>query len=666
MATQVKTGLIANNAITDAKIANVALTGVTASSGDSSTSLATTAFVAGEINSLIDSAPGALNTLNELAAAMGDDANFSTTVTNSIATKLPLAGGTMTGDITASQSVFNITNNDFRLKTSGAETMLRAVANGAVELMHNNVTKIQTTADGVSVTGTISSGAITSSSSIRANDWYRGASNTNALYSDTSNGTIIQTPSNTNNAAGTFFVRDSLGAVHFSLNTNTNASSFHGGTISSGAITTSAAITSTAGATAGSRTFKDDYVTGSLANQGFLRSSGGNYWGYSTYQEGSTDWKSATSIASERTVYAVDEDTAYWSYAPSQTVSIGSNLTTQPTKKIVFDLQNTRVGIGTDTPTLPFEAHGANNNTFAGSSLGTPGTILVQGTDVSGSGYAGGGILFAGDYHTNGSTTTFAAIAGIKESTTNGEYAGALTFGTREGGTGAGNFERMRISSVGNVSVGTSSAFGQTTNRTCFTINGTSSTSLNIGVGAAQKGYLYTDGNMTQLGSVTAIPLKFAPNDSPKMELAVSGELSMYGNKMVIDSDYGHWSGKYQHLTCHNAITSSNTWTDVAYVSYSPSLTIQGMAQRDNNGALGASNFLGTIFGGYGATAVVAERSVANPMNGGGFGALEYRYLNSGASSGNYRLQVRISKGAGTMYVTTTLTGHAWQEIYED
>ena len=100
MATQVKTGLIANDAITDAKIANVALTGVTASSGDSSTSLATTAFVATEINSLIDSAPGALNTLNELAAAMGDDANFSTTVTNSIATKLPLAGGSLTGDLT--------------------------------------------------------------------------------------------------------------------------------------------------------------------------------------------------------------------------------------------------------------------------------------------------------------------------------------------------------------------------------------------------------------------------------------------------------------------------------------------------------------------------------------------------------------------------------------
>ena len=105
MATQVKTGLIANDAITDAKIANVALTGVTASSGDSSTSLATTAFVAGELNSLIDSAPGALNTLNELAAAMGDDAAFSTTVTNSIATKLPLDGSSaMTGNLVVSTS----------------------------------------------------------------------------------------------------------------------------------------------------------------------------------------------------------------------------------------------------------------------------------------------------------------------------------------------------------------------------------------------------------------------------------------------------------------------------------------------------------------------------------------------------------------------------------
>jgi hypothetical protein len=48
---------------------------------------------------LVDSAPASLDTLNELASALGDDVNFSTTVTNSIATKMPLAGGTFSGDV---------------------------------------------------------------------------------------------------------------------------------------------------------------------------------------------------------------------------------------------------------------------------------------------------------------------------------------------------------------------------------------------------------------------------------------------------------------------------------------------------------------------------------------------------------------------------------------
>ena len=60
---------------------------------------ATKAYVDTEVAALVDSAPGALDTLNELAAAIGDDASFSTTITNSIATKLPLAGGTMSGVI---------------------------------------------------------------------------------------------------------------------------------------------------------------------------------------------------------------------------------------------------------------------------------------------------------------------------------------------------------------------------------------------------------------------------------------------------------------------------------------------------------------------------------------------------------------------------------------
>ena len=57
----------------------------TASAGTNTTQLATTAFVTTAVGNVIDSAPGALDTLNELAAALGDDANFATTITNSIA-----------------------------------------------------------------------------------------------------------------------------------------------------------------------------------------------------------------------------------------------------------------------------------------------------------------------------------------------------------------------------------------------------------------------------------------------------------------------------------------------------------------------------------------------------------------------------------------------------
>jgi hypothetical protein len=78
---------------------------------------ATTSYVTTQINNLIAGAPGALDTLDELAAALGDDSNFATTVTNSIATKLPLAGGTMTGDINWTQTNRGLT---WGMNTDGA------------------------------------------------------------------------------------------------------------------------------------------------------------------------------------------------------------------------------------------------------------------------------------------------------------------------------------------------------------------------------------------------------------------------------------------------------------------------------------------------------------------------------------------------------------------
>lgn len=75
-----------------ANLASPALTGTptapTAAAGVNTTQIATTAFVQAAVAALIDGAPGAIDTLNELAAALGDDPNFASTVTTALATKL--------------------------------------------------------------------------------------------------------------------------------------------------------------------------------------------------------------------------------------------------------------------------------------------------------------------------------------------------------------------------------------------------------------------------------------------------------------------------------------------------------------------------------------------------------------------------------------------------
>lgn len=79
-----------------AKLASPNFTGKptapTAEQSSNDTQVATTAFVRSAIAALVDSSPGALDTLNELAAAIGDDPNFATTMLNALAGKQPLDG----------------------------------------------------------------------------------------------------------------------------------------------------------------------------------------------------------------------------------------------------------------------------------------------------------------------------------------------------------------------------------------------------------------------------------------------------------------------------------------------------------------------------------------------------------------------------------------------
>ena len=89
------TQTLSNKTLTSPIIDSVTISTIQTGSesfADNDTSLMTSAAIndkiGTEVASLVDSAPDDLNTLNELAAALGDDENFATTVTNNIATKL--------------------------------------------------------------------------------------------------------------------------------------------------------------------------------------------------------------------------------------------------------------------------------------------------------------------------------------------------------------------------------------------------------------------------------------------------------------------------------------------------------------------------------------------------------------------------------------------------
>jgi hypothetical protein len=129
--------------------------------------IATTSYVDTSVSNLVDSSPAALNTLNELAAALGDDANFSTTVTNSIAAKAdasattsslaakaPLADPTFTGVPVAPTAAAG--TNTTQLATTA---FVAAAAGDSLPTQSGNTGKFLTTNGTAASWATVSAGA---------------------------------------------------------------------------------------------------------------------------------------------------------------------------------------------------------------------------------------------------------------------------------------------------------------------------------------------------------------------------------------------------------------------------------------------------------------------------------------------------------------------------
>ena len=108
----------------------------TQTAGDSTTRIATTAFVSTAVANLVDSAPDTLNTLAELATSIGNSTTLSSTLTSSIATKLPLAGGTLTGGLTGTTGTFSGALSSGAITSSGD---VSAIETGHAKVVSNSV-----------------------------------------------------------------------------------------------------------------------------------------------------------------------------------------------------------------------------------------------------------------------------------------------------------------------------------------------------------------------------------------------------------------------------------------------------------------------------------------------------------------------------------------------
>ncbi|MDA8928878.1 tail fiber domain-containing protein [Gammaproteobacteria bacterium] len=496
-AATVTTGFLADDAVTTVKIldANVTagklassldLTGktvtvATASAGDNDTSVASTAFVRQEITSLVDSAPAAMDTLNELAAALGDDANFSTTVNTSIAAKLPLAGGTMTGDLNfgdSDKAIFGA-GSDLQIYHDGSHSYIDEVGTGrlyiraadnltftnadatktyanfanaaAVKLYYNSALSLLTTTGGAEVREALTIGS-------SANDL--GTTAGNQL-------TPLTLRSDTSNTDSLLFTTERL------ANGTTWTTAAH-------RIQRKVDATKMGYIQFGSNS--TDLVTFGKNASEYMRLDGDGKLGLGTssparplHISGTTvtqlELEQTSASSDVRMLLDAGGTNGQIQFAGASHASIPNTLTVSSAADTRFvqagqtvmhiDSGNSgRVGIGTSSPVAKLDIHMSDTNGTYG--RGPDSNINLENTNTS---VTEGGWLSISGYMGNSANSgqyQMGAITGGKQTTAaDGTYGGYLSLWTTSGGGGgeanSGMYERMRIDASGNVGIGTTS-----------------------------------------------------------------------------------------------------------------------------------------------------------------------------------------------------------------
>jgi hypothetical protein len=232
------------------------------------------------------------------------------------------------------------------------------------------------------------------------------------------------------------------------------------------------------------------------------------------------------------------------------------------TSSSLYTASGINVGIGTSSPSSKLTVSGGqtrilSSTAFASNPLDNgswSGANTVNTND-------GAGDLSGIGMYVNSSYGAGCGIFAKQTSSTTAD----LTFFAGSG-VGASNTEKVRITSAGNVGIGTSSPSGLATNYTTVDIRGTTGGALRFG-NATDSAYIYSDSNETNIATATNKRMIFSINTSEKMRLDTSGNLGLGVTpsawlSSTVAVQLGNYGSLFAFKNSGNVYLNNNSYTN--------------------------------------------------------------------------------------------------------